>query len=123
MRLSFFLIAFFLFSSILSATVTIQASDSEPTINRRQFVMSASACFLLNLIHSDGNPKAHLHRWSIHPESDIETLGLETFGDSVKALLIEQKYIVDETVSIFILNPSFAWFHSTRMLEFQVAVR
>lgn len=86
-----------IFISGLAVFISVSAALADPTdgLNRRQFVLSASACLLSTLGSSDTSPITHYRHWSMHPGLDIETLGLESFGSSVKELLEKEGYVAD----------------------------
>lgn len=73
-------------------------ADSTDGLNRRQFVVSASACLLSTLGSLDKPLASHYRHWSMHPSLDIETLGLESFGASVKELLQKEGYVEDRNL-------------------------
>ncbi|MBC7386928.1 MAG: hypothetical protein H7301_12305 [Cryobacterium sp.] len=86
---------------ILSLFIVVPSAFSDasiPEVSRRQFIRSGVLCAFATLIDVSAHSpikKAIHHEWSIHPQFDIETLGLESFGNSVKELLLKQGYAPD----------------------------
>jgi hypothetical protein len=89
------------FLSISLCLFLVAASASAagiPPIGRRSFIRAVSLCVAATLVRVDALSPAR-HRWSMHPESNIETLGLESFGNSVKELLGIEAGIADPKIA------------------------
>lgn len=69
-----------------------------PPIGRRQFLRSVSLCLAATLLpvgRAAETASRTREHWSMHPGADIETLGLESFGNAVKELLRKKSRVTD----------------------------
>ena len=69
-----------------------------PAVSRRAFIRTAGVCVAALLARSDPafspvNPARR--QWAMPPNLDLDTLGLESFGESVGELLAENRYVTD----------------------------
>ena len=84
------LYSLFVFVSIFATS----ASAAIPPVSRRSFIRAVSICVAATLVRVDSLSSAR-QRWALHPEFDIETLGLESFGKSTGELLLTNGYVAE----------------------------
>jgi hypothetical protein len=89
----------FCFVYLLSFIFTSSFSAEPEIITRRHFIKIVSACSLASIIPEPASYFSHHYQMHIDPKANLDTFGLQSFGSTVKGLLVKENYIPDEVLA------------------------